>query len=38
MVMFYGFIGYLNHIDLLMPHIHVLKKQPYCLMISQVVL
>ena len=24
--------GYFNHVDLLMPHVHVLKKQPYCLM------
>ena len=32
MIMVYGFMGYLNHVDLLMPHEHVLKKQPYCLM------
>ena len=29
MIMVYGFIGYLNHADLLMPHVHALKKQPY---------
>ena len=23
-------MGYLNHVDLLMPHVHVLKKLPYC--------
>ena len=32
MIMVYGFMGYLNHVDLLMPHVYVLKKQPYCLM------
>ena len=26
------FTRYLNHIDLLMLHVHVLKKLPYCLM------
>ena len=31
MIKVYGFIGYLNHADLLMPHVHALKKQPYCL-------
>ena len=32
MIMLYGFMGYLNHVDLLMPHVHVLKKHPivYC--------
>ena len=30
--------GYLNHVDLLMPHLHVLKKQPYCLMYTWFVL
>ena len=28
MIIFYGFMGYLNQIDLLMPHVHVLKKHP----------
>ena len=32
MIMVYGFMGYLNHVDLLMPQEHVLKKQRYCLM------
>ena len=32
MIMVYGFMGYLSHADLLMSHVHVLKKQPYCLM------
>ena len=27
MIIVYGFMGYLNHVDL--PHIYVLKKQPY---------
>ena len=35
MIMVYGFIGYLNHVHLPMPHIHVLKKQPYCLMCTK---
>ena len=26
------FTGYLNHIDLLMSHVHVLKKLSYCVM------
>ena len=30
MIIVYGFMGYLNHIDLLMSHVHVLKKHPYC--------
>ena len=29
MIIVYGFMGYLNHVDLLMPHVHVLKKHPY---------
>ena len=29
---FQWFIGYLNHVDLFMSHVHVLKKLPYCLM------
>ena len=32
MIIVYGFMGYLNHVDLLMPHVHVLKKQTYFLM------
>ena len=28
MIIVYGFMVYLNHVDLLMPHAHVLKKQP----------
>ena len=31
MIMVYGFMSYLNHADLPMPHVHVLMKQPYCL-------
>ena len=38
MIMFYEFMGYLNHVDLLMAHVHVLKKQPYCLMCTSVFL
>ena len=32
MIIVNGFMGYLNHVDLLMPHLHVLKKHPivYC--------
>ena len=32
MIIVYGCMGYLNHVDLLMPHVHVLKKHPivYC--------
>ena len=26
MIIVYGFMGYLNHVDLLMLHVHVLKK------------
>ena len=29
---FQWFTSYLNQVDLRMPHIHVLKKLPYCLM------
>ena len=29
---FQWFMDYLKHFDLLMPHVHVLKKLPYCLM------
>ena len=29
---FQWFTGYLNHDDLLISHVHVLKKLPYCLM------
>ena len=25
-------ITYLNHVDILMPHVHVLNKRPYCFM------
>ena len=32
------FTGYINHVDLLMSHEHVLKKLPYCLMCTYVVL
>ena len=32
MIMLYGFMGYLNHVDLPMPHAHVFKKQPDCLL------
>ena len=32
MIIVYGFMGYLNHVDLPMPHVHVLKKHPYCLL------
>ena len=32
MIMVYGFMDYLNHVDLPIPHAAVLKKQPYCLM------
>ena len=35
---FQWFMGYLNHVGLLMPHVHVLKKLPHCLMCTQVVL
>ena len=31
-IIVYGFFGYSNHVDLLMPHVHVLKKRPYCLL------
>ena len=31
MIMVYGFMGYLNHVDFLMQYGHVLKKQRYCL-------
>ena len=34
MIIVYGFMGYLNHVDLLMSHVHVLKKQPYCVHLS----
>ena len=30
-IMVYGLMGYLTHVDLPMPHVHDLKKQPYCL-------
>ena len=29
---FQWLMGYLNHVHLLLPHVHVLKKLPYCLM------
>ena len=32
MIRLYGFMGYLNHVDLLMPYVYVLKKQSYCLL------
>ena len=32
MIIVYGFMGYLNHADLLMSHVYVLKKHPYCLL------
>ena len=32
MIMVYEFMGYLNHVNLLMPHVHVSKKQPSYLM------
>ena len=28
-IIVHEFLGYLNHVDLLMPHVHVLKKHPY---------
>ena len=34
---FQWFTGYLNHVDLLMSHVHVLKKLYYCLMCTKVV-
>ena len=35
---FQWFTGYLNHVDLLMSYVHVLKKLPQCLMCTWVVL
>ena len=32
MIMIYGLVSYLNHVDLLMPHVQVLKEQSYFLM------
>ena len=32
MIMVYGFMDYLNHVDLLIPNVYVLRKQHYCLM------
>ena len=32
MIKIYGFMGYLNHVDLLMPRVYVLNKQLYFLM------
>ena len=29
MIRLYGFMGYLNHVDLFIPHVYVLKKQSY---------
>ena len=28
MIMVYEFMGYLNHVELLMPHVHVLRNSP----------
>ena len=28
MIMVYEFMGYLNHAELLMPHVHVLRNNP----------
>ena len=32
MIKIYGFMGYLNHVDLLMSRVYVLNKQLYFLM------
>ena len=32
MIMVYGYMDYLNHVDLLILNFYVLRKQPYCFM------